>query len=106
MTGLRRDQNVTRLQTPKLEIDHAHGGMLKINPIADWSHDAVMAYARAHNVPLNRLHEQGYPSVGCDPCSRAIKAGEDPRAGRWWWELPETKECGIHVGEEEEGSGI
>ncbi|HYB12074.1 MAG TPA: phosphoadenylyl-sulfate reductase, partial [Myxococcota bacterium] len=56
--------------------------------------------------PVNRLHAAGYPSVGCDPCSRAIQAGEDPRAGRWWWENPETKECGIHVGEEKEGSGI
>jgi phosphoadenosine phosphosulfate reductase len=105
VTGLRREQNVTRLHTPKLEIDHAHGGMLKLNPIADWSHDAVVAYAQAHNVPLNRLHEQGYPSVGCDPCSRAVAPGEDARAGRWWWENPETRECGIHTGEEK-GSGI
>lgn len=105
VTGLRRDQNVTRARTQKLEIDQAHGGMLKINPIADWSHDEVMAYARAHDVPLNRLHEEGYPSVGCDPCSRAIAPGDDPRAGRWWWERAETRECGIHAGEEK-GSGI
>jgi phosphoadenosine phosphosulfate reductase len=105
VTGLRREQNVTRVGTPKVEIDEAHGGMLKINPIADWSHEQVMAYARAHDVPLNRLHEQGYPSVGCDPCSRAIAPGEDARAGRWWWERPESRECGIHTGEEK-GSGI
>ena len=105
VTGLRRDQNVTREATPKVEIDHPHGGIVKINPIADWTHDEVLAYVRAHGIPTNRLHAQGYPSVGCDPCSRAIRAGEDPRAGRWWWESPDTKECGIHS-EEEEGSGI
>ena len=77
-----------------------------MNPIADWTHDQVAAYVAAHGVPVNRLHAQGYPSVGCAPCSRAIEPGEDPRAGRWWWESADTKECGIHVGEEEEGSGI
>jgi thioredoxin-dependent adenylylsulfate APS reductase len=105
VTGLRREQGVTRTHTRKLEIDSAHGGMVKINPIADWSQEEVLAYARAHDVPLNRLHQAGYPSVGCDPCSRAIAPGDDPRAGRWWWEHPETRECGIHVGEEK-GSGI
>ena len=106
VAGLRRDQNVTRSETPKLELDALHGGIVKLNPIADWSHDDVMEYVRAHDVPTNRLHAQGYPSVGCDPCSRAVAAGEDPRAGRWWWEDPETRECGIHVGEEDQGSGI
>ena len=106
ITGLRRDQGVTRADTPKVEIDRAHGGIVKVNPIADWTEGRVWQYVRDHDVPTNRLHKVGYPSVGCDPCSRAIKAGEDPRAGRWWWENPETKECGIHVGEEEEGSGI
>ena len=106
VAGLRRDQNVTRSETPKLELDALHGGIVKLNPIADWSHDDVMEYVRAHDVPTNRLHAQGYPSVGCDPCSRAIAPGEDPRAGRWWWEDPETRECGIHVGEEDQGSGI
>jgi phosphoadenosine phosphosulfate reductase len=66
----------------------------------------VLGYVKAHDVPTNRLHAEGYPSVGCAPCSRAIAPGDDPRAGRWWWENPETKECGIHVGEENEGSGI
>jgi phosphoadenosine phosphosulfate reductase len=106
VTGLRRDQGVTRADTPKLEIDRAHGGILKVNPIADWTRAEVMHYVRAHDVPINRLHERGYPSVGCDPCSRGIESGEDLRAGRWWWENPETRECGIHVEEEEQGSGI
>jgi phosphoadenosine phosphosulfate reductase len=104
VSGLRRDQNVTRVNTPKLEIDYIHGGVVKVNPIADWTRDQVMAYVEAHNVPINRLHAQGYPSVGCEPCSRAVRPGDDPRAGRWWWERPETRECGIHV--EEQGSGI
>jgi len=106
VTGLRREQNVTRSDTPKIQVDHTHGGILKLNPIADWTHDQVMDYVRAHNVPTNRLHGQGYPSVGCEPCSRAIAPGEDPRAGRWWWERAETRECGIHGGGEEQGSGI
>jgi phosphoadenosine phosphosulfate reductase len=106
VTGLRRDQGVTRTRTPKLEIDRGRGGLVKVNPIADWSREDVLAYLDAHDVPQNRLHAEGYPSVGCAPCSRAIRAGEDPRAGRWWWENPDTKECGIHVGEENEGSGI
>ncbi len=106
VSGLRRDQNVTRHDTQKVELDLAHGGIVKINPIADWDHEDVWHYVRQHGVPTNRLHKEGYPSVGCDPCSRAIEAGEDPRAGRWWWENPETKECGIHVGEESGGSGI
>jgi thioredoxin-dependent adenylylsulfate APS reductase len=106
VTGLRRDQNITRAETPKLEIDRVHGGIVKVNPIADWTRDDVLRYVREHDVPINRLHADGYPSVGCAPCSRAIAPGDDPRAGRWWWENPETKECGIHVGEENQGSGI
>ena len=105
VSGLRREQNVTRANTKKVEIDYIHGGMVKVNPIADWSHEEVLSYVEAHNVPVNRLHAEGYPSVGCEPCSRAVREGEDPRAGRWWWEHPETRECGIHV-DEEEGSGI
>jgi len=106
VTGLRRDQGVTREDTAKVQIDAQHGGIVKVNPIADWTHDQVQGYVRQHNVPTNRLHAEGYPSVGCDPCSRAIKPGDDPRAGRWWWESPETRECGIHVDEQEKGSGI
>jgi thioredoxin-dependent adenylylsulfate APS reductase len=106
VTGLRRDQNVTRAETPKLEIDTAHGGMVKVNPIADWTRDRVIQYVRAHDVPINRLHADGYPSVGCAPCSRAVAPGDEARSGRWWWESSETKECGIHLGEESQGSGI
>jgi phosphoadenosine phosphosulfate reductase len=106
VTGLRRGQSVTRTEVRKVEIDYANGGILKINPLVDWSQDEVWRYVRAQNVPVNRLHSQGYPSVGCAPCTRAIRAGEDPRAGRWWWENPETKECGLHADEESEGSGI
>ena len=106
VTGLRRDQNVTRADTAKLEIDRAHGGIIKVNPIADWTRDRVEAYIREHDIPTNRLHLQGYPSVGCEPCSRAIRPGDDPRAGRWWWENAETRECGIHSDEQDQGSGI
>jgi len=106
VSGLRRDQNITRTATPKLQLDYVHGGIVKLNPLADWTQDQVMEYVHAYDIPINRLHGQGYPSVGCEPCSRAIQPGEDARAGRWWWERPETRECGIHVEEEELGSGI
>ncbi|MGH0028429.1 MAG: phosphoadenylyl-sulfate reductase [Myxococcota bacterium] len=106
VSGLRRDQNITRADTPKVEIDYIHGGIVKVNPLADWTREEVLSYVQAQGVPINRLHAEGYPSVGCEPCSRAIRPGEDSRAGRWWWEQPETRECGIHVGEEEQGSGI
>ena len=97
MTGLRRDQAVTRNDVGKVEIDEDHGGIVKINPLADWSHDQVWQYIGDHNVPFNRLHTQGYPSIGCAPCTRAVQPGDDLRAGRWWWENPETKECGLHI---------
>jgi phosphoadenosine phosphosulfate reductase len=106
VSGLRREQNVTRVDTPKIEIDETHGGIVKLNPLADWSEDAVLEYVREHNVPVNRLHGEGYPTVGCAPCSRPVAPGEDLRSGRWWWENPETRECGIHVDEEDQGSGI
>ena len=105
VTGLRRDQNVTRTETRKVELD-ADGRLVKINPLVDWSADDVWQYVRSHDVPVNRLHAEGFPSVGCAPCTRAVKPGEDPRSGRWWWENPETKECGLHVDEEADGSGI
>lgn len=97
VTGLRRDQNVTREQVGKIEVDQAHGGIYKINPLADWSYSQVWDFIKKHNIPYNILHDRGYPSIGCAPCTRAIKPGEDPRAGRWWWEHPETKECGLHT---------
>jgi phosphoadenosine phosphosulfate reductase len=106
ITGLRREQTRNRSEAPKVEIDAGHGGIVKVNPIADWDADAVWRYVRAHDVPVNRLHAQGYPSVGCDPCSRAVPPGADPRSGRWWWEQEGDRECGIHVVQEEQGSGI
>ena len=97
ITGLRREQSPTRGQLNRVEYDEAHD-MVKLNPLADWTRDEVWDYLGAHNVPVNALHAQGYPSLGCAPCTRAIADGEEERAGRWWWELPEHKECGIHVG--------
>jgi len=106
VSGLRREQNVTRTDVAKIEIDESHGGIVKLNPLADWTEEQVLAYVREHNIAVNRLHGEGYPSVGCAPCSRAVAPGDDPRSGRWWWENAETRECGIHVDEEDQGSGI
>ena len=98
LTGLRREQAVTRGQLQKIEWDSGHGGgIAKINPLADWSHQRTWDYIRKNKVPYNALHDQGFPSIGCAPCTRATKPGEDERAGRWWWETPEQKECGLHV---------
>ena len=97
MTGLRREQAVTRADVRKVELDKDHGNIVKINPLVEWSYEQVRNYIRANNVPYNRLHNQGYPSIGCAPCTRAVKPGDDLRAGRWWWENPETKECGLHM---------
>jgi len=96
VTGLRQAQSITREGLPPLEIDSANGGMLKINPLIYWGDGQVMNYALQHGVPLNRLYRQGYTSIGCAPCTRAIEHGEHPRAGRWWWENPDHKECGLH----------
>ncbi|MDQ3909103.1 MAG: phosphoadenylyl-sulfate reductase [Thermoproteota archaeon] len=96
ITGLRRDQVVTRATTKKIEIDSGHGGIVKVNPLADWTSDMVWEYIRKNNVPYNKLHDTGFPSIGCEPCTRAIQPGEDPRAGRWWWESAAQKECGLH----------
>lgn len=95
VTGLRRHQAVTRAQTQAVEWDDLHG-LVKVNPLVEWSQEQVWEYIRARNVPYNRLHDRGYASIGCAPCTRAIKPGEDIRAGRWWWENPENKECGLH----------
>jgi phosphoadenosine phosphosulfate reductase len=96
LTGLRRAQSVTRTDLPLREFDAAHG-LVKFNPLADWSEEEVWAYVRDREVPYNALHDRGYPSIGCDPCTRAIRPGEDVRAGRWWWESRDSKECGIHL---------
>ena len=96
VTGQRRAQSATRTDLQVQEEDAAHR-MVKFNPLADWSEEDVWHYLRSNNVPYNPLHDRGYPSIGCEPCTRAIAPGEDVRAGRWWWENPESKECGLHV---------
>jgi phosphoadenosine phosphosulfate reductase len=96
ITGQRRAQSATRSDLRVEEDDPAHF-MTKFNPLADWSEENVWEYIRTNNVPYNALHDRGYPSIGCEPCTRAIQPGEDVRAGRWWWENPESKECGLHV---------
>jgi phosphoadenosine phosphosulfate reductase len=96
LTGMRRSQSVTRAELPVSEWDDDHG-LQKFSPLTDWSNGNVWAYIRAFEVPYNKLHDEGYASIGCAPCTRAITAGEDIRAGRWWWEDPESKECGLHV---------
>lgn len=94
--GLRKEQSITRQDIKKVEIDDMHNGIIKVNPLADWTEKQVWDYIRENDIPYNKLHDQNYPSIGCAPCTRAIKPGEDVRAGRWWWELPESKECGLH----------
>jgi phosphoadenosine phosphosulfate reductase len=96
LTGQRRSQSTTRATLDVQEYDEAHG-LAKFNPLADWSESDVWHYIRTNKVPYNSLHDKGYPSIGCEPCTRAIQPGEDVRAGRWWWENPESKECGLHV---------
>ncbi len=96
ITGQRREQAATRTELAARERDGARD-MEKFNPLADWSWIDVLAYASARNVPVNPLHARGYVSIGCEPCTRAIRPGEDPRAGRWWWEQSDSKECGLHV---------
>jgi len=93
--GLRREQAVTRADLERIEWD-SFNGLIKINPLADWTHDQLWQFIRGNHIPYNVLHDRGYPSIGCAPCTRDIKDGEDIRAGRWWWEHPATKECGLH----------
>lgn len=99
ITGLRREQSVTRQDIAAVEPDQANG-LIKVNPLADWTNQQVWDYIRLYNVPYNARHDQGYPSIGCAPCTRAVAPGQDVRAGRWWWEQPEHKECGLHISEE------
>lgn len=96
VTGLRRDQLSSRAGIQKVEADHDHGGLVKLNPLADWTEGQVWDYVRAHRVPVHPFYEQGYSSIGCEPCTRPISVGEDHRAGRWWWENGALKECGMH----------
>ena len=95
--GLRREQSVTRTAVAPVEWDAAFG-LYKINPLAEVSEAWVWDYIKKHSVPFNALHEQGYPSIGCEPCTRPVKPEEDIRAGRWWWEIAEHRECGLHRG--------
>ena len=97
ITGLRRSQSETRANIPKVAIDLSKGDIVKVNPLADWSSDDVWDYIRTRGLPYNFLYDQGYTSIGCAPCTRPIESGEDPRAGRWWWENGTPKECGIHI---------
>ncbi len=96
ISGLRRDQSVTRTGTDLVEWDESLS-LLKVNPLLSWNHDEVWDFIRLNKIPYNTLHDHGYPSIGCQPCTRAVLPGEDIRAGRWWWENPESKECGLHV---------
>jgi len=96
ITGIRREQWATRSNGRKLDLDHDHGGIGKINPLADWTKEEVWDYIRANDVPYHSLYDKGYTSIGCAPCTRAIEPGEANRAGRWWWESNAPKECGIH----------
>jgi phosphoadenosine phosphosulfate reductase len=93
--GLRQEQSVTRQDIETVEWDETHQ-LIKINPLARWQEQDVWDYIKKHGVPCNSLHKKGYPSIGCQPCTRAVAEGEDIRAGRWWWENPEHKECGLH----------
>ncbi|MFP4469504.1 MAG: phosphoadenylyl-sulfate reductase [Bacteroidales bacterium] len=96
ISGLRRGQSVTRQNVQKVEWDESYG-LIKINPLLEWGEEQIWDYIRERNIPYNRLHDKGFPSIGCQPCTRAVGPGEDVRAGRWWWENPVSKECGLHV---------
>ncbi len=96
ITGLRREQSPTRQDLHFAQWDAANQ-IIKVNPLLEWTAAQVWEYVNTHDIPYNPLHDQGYPSLGCQPCTRAIQPGEEIRAGRWWWEQPETKECGLHL---------
>jgi thioredoxin-dependent adenylylsulfate APS reductase len=96
VAGLRREQWRSRRNIAKVELDRDHGGIVKVNPVADWTLDRVWGYVRANDVPYHELFDHGYTSIGCAPCTRAVMPGESERAGRWWWEQDTDKECGIH----------
>ncbi len=98
ITGLRAEQSPNRAGVPLAEADEAFG-LVKINPVADWRREDLVRYIADQDVPYNPLHDRGYPSIGCAPCTRAVRVGEPERAGRWWWEDEAKKECGLHVRE-------
>jgi phosphoadenosine phosphosulfate reductase len=93
--GLRREQSVTRFNIEPVEWDEGNQ-LVKINPLVDWTQEALWEYIKSNDIPYHILHDKGFPSIGCQPCTRAVEPGEDVRAGRWWWEEPEKKECGLH----------
>ena len=99
ITGLRREQAVTRGTIARVEWNQPRPNLAKLNPLADWSEEKVWDYINSKEIPYNGLHDRGFPSIGCSPCTRAVAAGEDLRGGRWWWENPEQKECGLHTAE-------
>ncbi|HEY8030718.1 MAG TPA: phosphoadenylyl-sulfate reductase [Gaiellaceae bacterium] len=103
ITGLRRDQWATRTNIRKVEIDHDHGAMVKLNPLAEWTARDVWTYLRERDVPIHPLYARGFTSIGCEPCTRAVEPGEAERAGRWWWESNAPKECGMHCSIEHGG---
>lgn len=96
VTGIRAEQSPTRLGAEALELDMANGGLLKLNPLVSWTREQVWERIHERDIPYNVLHDRGFASIGCAPCTRAIAPGEDERAGRWWWERPEQRECGLH----------
>ena len=96
ITGLRASQSVTREDLNFIEYDEVNQ-VIKVNPLLGWSEEEVWDFVKKHKVPYNKLHDEGFPSIGCAPCTRAVKEGEDVRSGRWWWENPEHKECGLHI---------
>jgi phosphoadenosine phosphosulfate reductase len=95
ITGLRREQSVTRAHMEIFQWDEVNG-LIKVNPLIEWSEEAVWEFIKTNKVPYNTLHDKGFPSIGCQPCTREVLPGEDVRAGRWWWEHPDTRECGLH----------
>jgi phosphoadenosine phosphosulfate reductase len=96
ITGMRRDQSVTRTETPMIEWDPSLE-IIKVNPLISWNDEMTWEYIREQKIPVNELHQKGFPSIGCLPCTRQVNPGEDLRSGRWWWELPQFKECGLHT---------
>lgn len=96
ITGMRREQGVTRTDLEKIQQDSRHGGLIKVNPLADWTLAQLVDYTEQNRLPVNKLYGRGYTSIGCAPCTRATRPGDDVRAGRWWWEDPQHKECGLH----------
>ena len=96
VTGMRREQSPTRSELAAIELDDLNGGILKINPLIDWSEEELLAYCEVNRLPRNHLYSKGYRSIGCAPCTRPVAEGEDARSGRWWWENPDNKECGLH----------